>query len=173
MFRNYTFTRLLRQKKLKGKQRALAGVLAIIMAAGTLNMLTLPGLTKEKKAYCGFEESEEHTHTLECFSNPEADVETAEQWESTIPENQGDGYADRLISTAKSQLSYAESSDNYIVGSDETTTHGWTRYGAWTGNPYADWSAAFAGFVIHYAGLDDEIAYDTRSFINGGSKASN
>ena len=35
------------------------------------------------------------------------------------------------------------------------TIKGYTRYGAWYGQPYGDWSGMFASFCIHYAGGED------------------
>ena len=38
---------------------------------------------------------------------------------------------------------------------DAGTRNGYTRYGAWYGAPYSDWSAMFAAFCLHYAGAQD------------------
>ena len=101
---------------------------------------------------CGLEE---HTHTLSCYSDPEADVETREQWEQTFAEVTltGDWRQD-VIAIAETQLGYTESTRNYAVWEDGTT-HGYTRYGDWYGSPYGDWCAMFASFCIHYAGVED------------------
>ncbi len=101
---------------------------------------------------CGLEE---HTHTLSCYSDPEADVETREQWEQTFADVTltGDWRQD-VIAIAETQLGYAESTRNYAVWEDGTT-HGYTRYGDWYGSPYGDWCAMFASFCIHYAGVED------------------
>ena len=101
---------------------------------------------------CGLEE---HTHTLSCYSDPEADVETREQWEQTFAgvTLTGDWRQD-VIAIAETQLGYTESTRNYAVWEDGTT-HGYTRYGDWYGSPYGDWCAMFASFCIHYAGVED------------------
>ena len=101
---------------------------------------------------CGLEE---HTHTLSCYSDPEADVETREQWEQTFAgvTLTGDWRQD-VIDIAETQLGYTESARNYAVWEDGTT-HGYTRYGDWYGSPYGDWCAMFASFCIHYAGVED------------------
>ena len=101
---------------------------------------------------CGLEE---HTHTLSCYSDPEADVETREQWEQTFAKVTltGDWRQD-VIAIAETQLGYTESARNYAVWEDGTT-HGYTRYGDWYGSPYGDWCAMFASFCIHYAGVED------------------
>ena len=36
----------------------------------------------ETEYTCGYEQA--HTHTLACYSNPEADLETAADWEKTF-----------------------------------------------------------------------------------------
>ncbi len=97
---------------------------------------------------------EEHEHTLACYSNPEADVETLAQWEATLPkEEELTGiWADDLLKVAESQLDYVESSHNYKVAKDEVTM-GYNRYGAWYGCPYEDWCAMFIEFCLHYAGI--------------------
>lgn len=109
----------------------------------------------ETRLVCG---EEEHVHFLACYSNPEADLETAENWERTVPTSDelcGE-WATDLLSVAKSQLGYSESTENYQVASDGVTTKGFTRYGAWYGDPYGDWCAMFASFCLHYAGVDEE-----------------
>ena len=97
---------------------------------------------------------EEHEHTLACYSNPEADLETQAQWEATLPkEEELTGiWADDLLKVAESQLDYKESDRNYLVVDDDVTM-GYTRYGAWYGMPYEDWCAMFIEFCLHYAGI--------------------
>ena len=102
---------------------------------------------------CG---QEEHTHGPACYADPEADVETAEDWEQSFAGAAltGDWRQD-VVTLAATQLGYAESTRNYIVAEDGTTLKGYTRYGAWYGSPYEDWCAMFASFCIHYAGAAD------------------
>ena len=80
---------------------------------------------------------EEHTHSLACYADPTADVETAEIWEQTFGDVTltGDWRLDALA-IARSQLGYAESTKNYAVAEDGQTPMGYTRYGAWKGDPY-------------------------------------
>ena len=101
---------------------------------------------------CGLEE---HTHTLACCSDPAADVETAQIWERAIKnvELTGDWRED-VIAIAKTQLGYQESAKNYIVLEVGETIKGYTRYGAWYGDPYGDWCAMFASFVLNYAEVE-------------------
>lgn len=100
---------------------------------------------------CGMEE---HTHTLACFSDPEADVEAREVWERLVSAVELTGvWGDDVVAIAKSQLGYHESTRNYAVWEDGST-HGYTRYGDWYGSPYGDWCAMFASFCVHYAGVE-------------------
>lgn len=99
---------------------------------------------------CGMEE---HTHSLACYSNPEADVETEEEWLRTLPQLTG-VLAEDIVLVADSQVEYRESTENYEVEGVDTIK-GYTRYGAWYGQPYGDWSGMFASFCIHYAGGED------------------
>ena len=99
---------------------------------------------------------EEHTHSLACYADPTADVETAEIWEQTFGNVTltGDWRLDTLA-IARSQLGYAESTRNYAVAEDGQTRMGYTRYGAWKGDPYGDWNALFAAFCLHYGGAEN------------------
>lgn len=99
---------------------------------------------------------EEHTHSLACYSDPTADVETAEIWEQifagvTLTGN----WRQDAVSIAQTQLGYTESTKNYMVAEDGETVKGYTRYGAWYGDPYADWDTMFLSFCLHYAGVED------------------
>ena len=99
---------------------------------------------------------EEHTHSLACYADPTADVETAEIWEQTFGNVTltGDWRLDALA-IARSQLGYAESTKNYVLAEDGQTPMGYTRYGAWKGDPYGDWNALFAAFCLHYGGAEN------------------
>ena len=99
---------------------------------------------------------EEHTHSLACYADPTADVETAEIWEQTFGDVTltGDWRLDALA-IARSQLGYAESTRNYALAEDGQTLMGYTRYGAWKGDPYGDWNALFAAFCLHYGGAEN------------------
>ena len=100
-------------------------------------------------------QKEEHTHTLECYSNPEADVETEAQWSRTFANVTLTGdWAKDLTAIAETQTGYTESDRNYTVNADNTT-NGYTRYGQWAGMPYADWSATFTSFCLYYANVPE------------------
>ena len=112
---------------------------------------------------CGLEE---HTHTLACYSDPEEDVESAAVWEATFAHVTltGDRAAD-VAAIAQTQIGYTESTRNYEVWGDNST-HGYTRYGAWYGMPYAEWGGMFAAFCLRYAGVDSiPIHHDVRHWI--------
>ena len=106
----------------------------------------------EKELICG---KEEHTHTLACYSNPNADVENGDVWQNTVSSVTltGNWGAD-LAAIAQTQTGYTESTANYAVAEDGQTIHGYTRYGAWANDPYRDnWSAQFTDFCLSYAGV--------------------
>ena len=99
-------------------------------------------------------ELEEHEHTLECYSDPTADLESPSSWESSLPGNLTGIYAEDLLAVAESQLGYTESTRNYIVD-DSGEIKGYTRYGAWYGFPHGDWCAMFVSFCLNYAVVED------------------
>lgn len=101
---------------------------------------------------CG---TEEHTHSLACYADPGADVETAELWEKTFAGVTLTGnWRQDTLAIAETQLGYAESTKNYLVAEDGETVKGYTRYGAWCGEPYGDWNVMFLTFCLHYAGVE-------------------
>lgn len=102
---------------------------------------------------CGLDE---HRHGESCYSDPEADVESAADWERTLAgvELSGEWPAD-VLAVAESQLGYTESTTNYII--DESGARkGYTRYGAWYGVPYGDWCAMYVSFCLRYANVPAE-----------------
>lgn len=110
--------------------------------------------TVEQKLVC---KKTLHEHTLQCHSNPEADVEDSKTWEESFSRVELTGNWDEdVIAIAKTQLGYTESKENYSVTEDETKK-GYTRYGDWYGDPYGDWCAMFASFCLHYAEVDPEV----------------
>ncbi len=108
---------------------------------------------------CGLEE---HIHKIACYSDPSADVETAEIWEATLPKLTGKT-GDDILLIAQSQLGYRESERNFVLAEDGESKAGITRYGQWYGNPYGDWANMFTSFCLRYAGLSD-------SFLNSGGE---
>ena len=132
------------------------------------------GVPKELPLTCTLEEGESHTHdflcygtwklvctqevhshALACFSNPEADLETEVVWENMVNHLNLTGiWKEDVVTIAKSQLGYKESTLNYAVN-EKADMMGYTRYGAWAGKPYMDWNSAFVDFCIFYAGIID------------------
>ena len=147
-------------------------VLSLIVALVTVWNLRMTGVTIANGATCGREEHqhteeclqddaficgyEEHIHMLSCYSDPTADVETAKDWEATLPGDLGRYWSENLARIALSQIGVAESEKNYILAEDGETKQGITRYGQWYGNPYGDWSAMFAAFCLHYADVPQD-----------------
>lgn len=97
----------------------------------------------------------EHTHTLACLADYRADVETDDDWEK-YSVGLSDNWNEALLAVAKEQLGYKESEKNFQTDEalgDIIDVHHYTRYGAFYGNPYADWDVAFIAFCQHYAGI--------------------
>lgn len=109
----------------------------------------------ERELICGLEE---HTHELICFSDKTADVETAAEWEKTLPGDLTGVWREDVLAIAVSQLGYEESTRNYVVENEEI--YGYSRYGDWYGDPYGDWCAMFAAFCLDYARVEGMI-YDS------------
>ena len=147
----------------------LAG-LSLIVAIATVWNLRMTGITIANSACCGRKEHlhaaecyegetltcdvAEHLHDTGCYSDPAADVETAEDWEKSLPTLTGIRSED-LVQIALSQLGTRESERNFALGEDGVTQCGITRYGQWYGNPYGDWSNMFTSFCLRYAGMPD------------------
>lgn len=109
----------------------------------------------EWEATCGYEE---HVHRLDCYSDVNADVETQLDWQEMFADYPYTGnLREDLVNIAKTQVGYGESTRNFEVDS-EGIRRGYTRYGAWYGAPYSDWSATFVAFCLHYAGADSQEA---------------
>lgn len=151
-------------------------MLSLVVTIGVFWGLKLVGIAMAGEAFCGREEHthtaecmvrtlnctrehehtddcylvtyrcglEEHTHTALCYANAAADVETAAEWEATLPTRTGNA-GDDMAAIARSQVGYAESVQNFVLN-DDGTRRGYTRYGAWYGNPHGNWSAMFVSF---------------------------
>ena len=146
--------------------------LSLIVALVTVWNLRMTGVTIANGATCGNEEHqhteeclrddalicgyEEHIHTISCYSNPAADVETAEIWEASLPDDLGKYWSENLARIALSQIGVTESEKNFILTDDGETKQGITRYGQWYGNPHGDWSAMFAAFCLYYADVPQD-----------------
>lgn len=105
----------------------------------------------EKQLTCG---KEEHTHSDACFIDKAADTEDASVWDAQYADTEWKGaWGEDLVKAASKQIGYKESTDNYSIAEDGSHK-GYTRYGQFAGDLYADWDAAFVNFCMHYAGLE-------------------
>ena len=147
----------------------IVSALSLIVALVTAWNLRMTGVTIANSASCGRAEHqhmeecgqngcgmEEHIHSLSCYSNPSADVETAEIWEASLPDDLGKYWSENLARIALSQIGISESESNFVLADDGETKQGITRYGQWYGNPHGDWSAMFAAFCLHYADVPQD-----------------
>ena len=94
-------------------------------------------------------------------SDPDADLETAEDWNREFENLELSGnWARDLVLVAATQQGRGESPNNFEAvlndAGDAWVRHGYTRYGAWYGYPYAEWDAMFVSFCLRYAGIPAE-----------------
>ena len=96
----------------------------------------------------------EHHHTVECLADAQADVETAEEWQAAASVALNGNWPEDLVAVAKSQLGYQESEKNFKLDTeDQATVRGYSRYGAWYGNPYGEWDVMFLSYCLQFAGV--------------------
>ena len=157
-----------RHKRIQTGLWQIIAVLSLLVILGIFWWLKLVGITMAGEAFCGREEHlhdevcqaapctlEEHVHVASCYSDITADLETEEDWEQSLSTiDRQTTTAKQVVQVAASQLGYAESERNFVVDA-VGVRRGITRYGQWYGNPYGDWSAMFASFVLHYAGVEE------------------
>ena len=94
---------------------------------------------------------EAETETEAAGSDPEADLETSEDWEASVADTELTGvWADDLTMIAETQLGVKESTENFTFN-ENGEQKGITRYGQWYGEPYGDWDAMFVSFCLNYA----------------------
>ena len=160
------------EKRRWRKMVSVMTVLSIVVALVTVWNLRMTGVAIANSASCGYEEhqhteeclrdglpiceKEEHLHNTGCYSNPKADTETSLDWQKMFEDYPYTGVLrEDLVGIAKTQVGYTESQLNFEVG-DSGQRKGYTRYGAWYGAPYQDWSAMFVSFCLNYANADFE-----------------
>ena len=142
---------------------------------------TVECYTTVRELTCDKPELPLHVHATDCFyteeisvddpeketfpempvSDPNADLESASDWERDFDDlNLSGNWATDLILVAATQQGHGESSNNFKAilndAGDAWIKHGYTRYGVWYGNPYGEWSAMFVSFCLHYAGIPAE-----------------
>ena len=146
-------------------------ILSLIVSVNVCWAMRQPGLTLAGDGDCGIVEHThdedcqtaempcelpEHVHSVECYADNTADVETPLDWQNMFAAYPYTGNLRQdLVGIAKTQVGYTESAQNFEIDSDRIQ-RGYTRYGAWYGAPYSDWSAMFVSFCLHYAGADPE-----------------
>ena len=162
--------RKLRKIRIRKKRMiAILLVLSLVVSLDVFWVLRQPGLTLAGDADCKIVEHThdeacqnaettcelaEHVHSISCYSDVSADVETQLDWQSMFDDYPYTGNLQNdLVGIARTQVGYQESTRNFEVG-DDGVRRGYTRYGAWYGAPYTDWSAIFVSFCLHYAGAD-------------------
>ena len=153
----------------KSRMIAILLALSLVVSLDVFWVLRQPGLTLAGDADCKIPEHThdevcqsgetactlvEHVHSISCYADQSADVETQLDWQSMFADYPYTGnLQDDLVGIARMQVGYRESTLNFEVG-DDGIRRGYTRYGAWYGVPYNDWSAIFVSFCLHYAGAD-------------------
>ena len=163
--------RLKRTRVRRMRMVAMLLVLSLVVSMDVFWVLRQPGLTLAGDADCRITEHThdencqnveiiceltEHIHTVGCYSDETADVETQLDWQAMFADYPYTGnLRNDLVGIAKTQVGYAESALNFALDGGGVR-HGYTRYGAWYGVPYSNWSAMFVSFCLHYAGADPE-----------------
>ena len=156
-------------RNVKSRLVAIILVLSLLVSLDVFWILRRPGLTLAGDADCGILEHthdaacyadgaccelEEHVHKIDCYSDEKSDTETQLEWQDMFDDYPytGDLRKD-LLGIAKSQVGYKESNTNFVIGNDGVR-RGYTRYGAWYGTPYGDWSSMFVSFCLNFARAD-------------------
>ena len=75
--------KLKKYRERQHKKTAVLLMLSLFVIAGVSWSLHLTGESTAPDLYCNNTESS-HTHTLSCYSNPDADIETNDDWEKSI-----------------------------------------------------------------------------------------
>ncbi len=156
--------------RIRNKQLiAIFPLIAVLVAIIVFWCLKLVGITVTSDALCELDEHThisscysdcelictklEHTHSSECFPDNTADVETTSDWMKTFEDVEiTDNVAENLVSIAKTQVGYEESTRNYKFNA-QGEKKGYTRYGEWFGNPYGNWNGMFVSFCINYSDI--------------------
>lgn len=161
--------RFLENKQMNKKKhtRFLAFILALSVGVSTAVFWSMRqrGVAMAGEASCGIPEhthaeqcqmnctQEEHTHDLQCYCDESADVEDRLTWELSLwGTTFSEDYGADLVAVARTQLGYRESTANFLIN-EQGQKQGYTRYGAWYGNPYGEWSSMFVSFCLYYTGI--------------------
>ena len=107
------FKNLIKDKTRTKRWRKVLLCLSCVVVFWTVYALILPAITLESKK-CNIEEhthsaecysesqelicgKEEHTHTIACYSDIQADLETNDVWEATLPAELTGNYAENVL----------------------------------------------------------------------------
>lgn len=97
----------------------------------------------------------EHTHDASCVIEDldlTVNREEKAQWDEMFRDMELSGnWPEDLIAVAQTQMDYRESRRNCSLA--DRQLKGYTRYGAYHGDPYGDWSAYFVSFCMDYADI--------------------
>ena len=150
-----------------GWRRKLTSILAGIVVFSTTYALVLPAVTLDERTAADEPGivletdgvSGERLSALVDEPSEDADTtdatESEEDWARMFADTElTNNWADNLLAVAKTQVDYGESAEDYTE--EGGVRKGYTRYGAWSGAPYGDWSAAFVAFCLHYAEIPSE-----------------
>ena len=97
----------------------------------------------------------EEGEATEGLADETADVETAADWEATLPEELSTDIRKAVVQVAGSQAGYKESADNFIE-TEDGKINSYSRYSAFMEEEYADpWDADLVMFALYYAGAID------------------
>lgn len=144
--------------------------LSLVVALLTVWNLRMVGIAIANSASCNVEEhthtascmqdgelicqKQEHVHGISCYSGSGADEESFAEWQKMFADYPyANDLRKDLVGIAKTQVGYAESQQNYEIR-DDGQKYGYTRYGAWYGAPYNDWSAMFVSFCLNFSNAD-------------------
>ena len=117
---------------------------AVLVVFFTTYILIIPAITMER-------------------GDSTADVETQADWNASVAAARLNGnYNNDLVEIAKTQIGYTQSEKNFIYD-ENGNSHFYSRYGAWNGDEYGEWSVSFVSFCLYFAGITEVGYADTSS----------
>lgn len=134
------------------KNKMAKRLLALILCAGLLLNRDMFALATVSSGDAGEVTSVDGDNTVTPgdADKTQIDIETAEDWEATLPALTGE-YGVDVAAIAVSQLGYSQSKENTQADEAGIVTGYYSRYGAWNGTPYAEWATLFVKFCVSYA----------------------
>ena len=161
---------LVRQFREARKRRlrfeALMTALSVLVTGGVFWQLRRQGTAISDETAPAAELPEAAIPVVETDADPPDETarsgiaEEPEDWEAELPVFTNESAQQRIAAIAVSQLGYSEGSEEVLLSDDGMSRSGYTRYGAWYGNPYGEWNSLFTYFCMYYAGIEKtEIPY--------------